>query len=281
MRLSGHESHRKPTRKSAPSRAGQNEASENRLRPKRGTSARTGARPKRGTPTRTGDRPKRGTSTRIGARPEDGAFTRNRTRPGQGTPVQTRARRVGESQLPADIYVRRVLSIVLLLVLVAALIGGLIWVGHQIKAGINATAQTQKKAVSSAPPIADCKPQDLSISFLDAPAQTRVGEGWVGRIAMVNRSKEACLTDGGPASVGLIVKSGDQTVVDQPKCAAKDAKKPLLIGPGRKWEADLEWNGLSYSNCEEQSNSGAGTYVVAIQHAGESKPVDQRVVIVR
>lgn len=177
------------------------------------------------------------------------------------------------------LYIRRALSIVLLIAIIVGLffIGRFVWNSVQISLAQHADSS---ESVDDIPePILDCQAQDLTATMTEAATTAVEGEGWSASITLTNTSDTECTTDGAGKSVGYAITSGDVPVFDTTKCADQDANKLLLLGPGRSWSTTVSWDGRSAPDCGSGSVAAPGTYVMALKvpHATGN---DQAVVVI-
>lgn len=178
-----------------------------------------------------------------------------------------------------QLYIRRVLSIVLLIAILAGLffIGRFVWNSVQISLAQHADSS---ESVDDVPePIVECRAQDLTATMTEAPATAIEGEGWSATITLTNTSDTECTTDGAGKSVGYAITSGDVPVYDTTRCADQEANKLLLLGPGRSWSTTVAWNGRHAPNCESDHVAAPGTYVMALK-APRATGNDEAVVVI-
>lgn len=174
---------------------------------------------------------------------------------------QGRARPGGAAHKPVTgpNYARRRLLVLLAAVgLVAAVVLGIVATGFWVRDTIR--QQDADKAASAAgtvyPQPVACVITDLDTS-VDMPVQAAVGAGVTADVTVTNRGSQACLVDVGGKSLGLVVVSGNATLLDSTVCPAEPTSRRLLLSAGETAQVQVAWNGMvATSECAAVPRAG-------------------------
>lgn len=149
-------------------------------------------------------------------------------------------------------------------VIVTLVIGG-IYANKQIRNFTSAnTAVANVPENDEVMPVPLCQPGDLDVQVSTNASTLQTGSHWKVKLVIKNKSARACYTEGGPNRFGISLKSGEVSVYESQKCAAKDAQIPLLLNPQKSWQMDLTWDAHVWANCKAGDVAKPGTYVATI-----------------
>lgn len=179
-------------------------------------------------------------------------------------------------KVPAKIWVRRIISTVILLALLAG-IGYLVymfvtWVGTNL-------SQTREAAVAVSAPqsvdISECQPDEIDIRMKATPTQLYVSQGMNVTVTVSTKNPTGCLLTEDTLAVELT--SGTYQVWTPTACAAN--KEDLLLADGIKTDMQFDWDARIYEQCEQVEDlfAEAGTYQLSVQVDG--KPVGEKIPI--
>lgn len=93
-------------------------------------------------------------------------------------------------------------------------------------------------------------------------------------------SEQPCLIDVGPGRVGVIITSGNQTIINTLECAGVEPEPhKLLMKAGETWKGAITWDGVVRgAGCAPLDKATAGTYVVRLLR-GEQAAGEQNVLV--
>ncbi len=163
-------------------------------------------------------------------------------------------------RVTAGMWVRRIISTIILLVAVAALV----MVGVRLYGMVHSKLtghQEQLASASSNLPveIRSCGPSDLKVQVVPETAQALVGEGIAAKVTVTGLAEPAC--EFSTADLDIQLVTGDDVVWSPTKCSDSWART-LLIGKDLSWEQTIKWAGNLYNGCDALEN-GEGTQLVA------------------
>ena len=127
--------------------------------------------------------------------------------------------------------------------------------------------------------IAECRANDVSPTFVGHSATITSGSAWKAELTLTNKGTSDCVTSGAAKDVGLLITSGNTTVVNTATCADAEARKPLLLGVGRSWKTVLSWDGTISSDCTPGEAAKPGTYVATLILGGKPTQVRETIVV--
>ena len=198
-----------------------------------------------------------------------------------GTPPRKPAR----GQVPPSLWVRRIVTGLGLLVIIALLVWGI----------AKAVSAVTKSSTPEATPSASATPTPTSTAtvtrsgtaalqdgeqatadgIVDAEGRVRIpacasadltvrptiSGGEVGQaqnisVAIENRAGVACSFEFG--HIDFKISTGDETVYDGSKCQRDRESATLLLIPGDTWNGGLTWDGGLYSGCDAKDRNSDG-----------------------
>lgn len=198
-----------------------------------------------------------------------------------GTPP----RKPAGGQVPPSLWVRRIVTGLGLLVIIALIVWGI----------AKAVSAVTKSSASEATPSASATPsptptatvarsgtaalqegeQATADGIVDAEGRVRIpacasadltvrptiSGGEVGQarnisVAIENRAGVACSFEFG--HIDFKISSGDETVYDGSKCQRDRESATLLLIPGDTWNGGLTWDGGLYSGCDAKDRNSDG-----------------------
>ncbi len=135
--------------------------------------------------------------------------------------------------------------------------------------------QDAERALSATPtsypvPVA-CDPQAIDAS-VTAPSQTAAGAGVTAALTLRNTGGQACLLDVGGANLGLVVTSGNATLLSSTTCTSNPASHMLLVDAGDSASVSLWWDGtVASSSCVSAAGAAASLAATASPSAQEQQ----------
>ncbi|MDO5060763.1 MAG: hypothetical protein Q4D73_03915 [Actinomycetaceae bacterium] len=142
---------------------------------------------------------------------------------------------------------------------------GVFYVEKQLSEYFGAQSQVDTLQVNDeALAVPLCQPGDLDVQVTTNASTLQTGSHWKVKLVIKNKSARACYTEGGPNRFGISLKSGEVSVYESQKCAAKDGQIPLLLNPQKSWQMDLTWDARVWTNCQAGDVAKPGTYVATI-----------------
>ena len=198
-----------------------------------------------------------------------------------GTPP----RKPAGGQVPPSLWVRRIVTGLGLLVIIALIVWGI----------AKAVSAVTKSSASEATPSASATPsptptatvarsgtaalqegeQATADGIVDAEGRVRIpacasadltvrptiSGGEVGQarnisVAIENRAGVACSFEFG--HIDFKISTGDETVYDGSKCQRDRESATLLLVPGDTWNGGLTWDGGLYSGCDAKDRNSDG-----------------------
>ena len=225
-------------------------------------------------------------------------------RPSGRTPSQQGKKRttVRSAQVPTSLWVRRIVTGLGLLLIVALLIWGIAKGVSALTKSKEAEPQPQSTSAQPTPTatatgaaalkdgetassdgivdadgrvrIPACAPADLTVR--PSVSDILVGQTQNVSVAIENRAGVACSFEFG--QIDLKILSGDETVYDGSKCQRDRESATLLLVPGDTWNGGLSWDGGLYSGCTPRDGNSdgatdpapAGTYRVQLMLDGKT-----------
>ncbi|WP_350258001.1 hypothetical protein [Scrofimicrobium sp. R131] len=181
-----------------------------------------------------------------------------------------------------SMWVRRIISLLVLALLVAGVGYGVFQVGRSVYAKLTEHKETVLTPEQNLPvQIAACAAKDLRVDFQPDVYNPPVGEGFSVAVTIENRGTGDCSFDTGQLAVRLVT---GEDVVWTPTACSSNWARPLLLSPDQNWTGTLKWDGHIYSECaavtndsEEPLVAGAGTYRLLGFIGEEALPGETRV----
>lgn len=206
------------------------------------------------------------------------------------------------AQVPTSLWVRRIVTGLGLLLIVALLIWGIAKGVSTLTKSKEAEPQPQPTSAQPTPTatatgaaslkdgetassdgivdadgrvrIPACAPADLTVR--PSVSDTLVGQTQNVSVAIENRAGVACSFEFG--QIDLKILSGDETVYDGSKCQRDRTSAILLLVPGDTSNGGLSWDGGLYSGCTPRDGNSdgatdpapAGTYRVQLMLDGKT-----------
>ncbi|WP_299059213.1 phage prohead protein [uncultured Actinomyces sp.] len=206
------------------------------------------------------------------------------------------------AQVPTSLWVRRIVTGLGLLLIVALLIWGIAKGVSALTKSKETEPQPQRTSAQPTPTatatgaaslkdgetassdgivdadgrvrIPACAPADLTVR--PSVSDTLVGQTQNVSVAIENRAGVACSFEFG--QIDLKILSGDETVYDGSKCQRDRTSATLLLVPGDTWNGGLSWDGGLYSGCTPRDGNSdgatdpapAGTYRVQLMLDGKT-----------
>lgn len=197
----------------------------------------------------------------------------------------TSPRKPAGGQVPPSLWVRRIVTGLGLLVIIALIVWGI----------AKAVSAVTKSSASEATPSASATPtptptatvtrsgtaalqdgeQATADGIVDAEGRVRIpacasadltvrptiSGGEVGQaqnisVAIENRAGVACSFEFG--HIDFKISTGDETVYDGSKCQRDRESATLLLIPGDTWNGGLTWDGGLYSGCDAKDRNSDG-----------------------
>lgn len=171
-----------------------------------------------------------------------------------------------KSKVTPSMWVRRIISTGILLVLVA-LLGTWLWnFGSGIldrgRDALNEQHQKSTAATEHGPiQIEDCSPKDVELRVKPEADTIKKGNGTRVSVEVKNQGKAQCIIPEGEIQIALSVGGDD---VWQPSECDSPWHPTLLLGTEKSWESTLEWDGNVYVDCKT-ATSGKGKKKAPIQ----------------
>ena len=213
---------------------------------------------------------------RLGGRPS----ARPAVRLG-GTPP----RKPAGGQVPPSLWVRRIVTGLGLLVIIALIVWGIAKAVSAVTKSSAPEATPSASATPSPTPTATVTrsgtaalqdgEQATADGIVDAEGRVRIpacasadltvrptiSGGEVGQarnisVAIENRAGVACSFEFG--HIDFKISSGDETVYDGSKCQRDRESATLLLIPGDTWNGGLTWDGGLYSGCDAKDRNSDG-----------------------
>lgn len=213
---------------------------------------------------------------RLGGRPS----ARPTVRSGGTSP-----RKPAGGQVPPSLWVRRIVTGLGLLVIIALIVWG---IAKAVSAVTKSSASETTPSVSATPsptPTATVTrsgtaalqdgEQATADGIVDAEGRVRIpacasadltvrptiSGGEVGQaqnisVAIENRAGVACSFEFG--HIDFKISTGDETVYDGSKCQRDRESATLLLVPGDTWNGGLTWDGGLYSGCDAKDRNSDG-----------------------
>lgn len=184
-----------------------------------------------------------------------------------------------------ELWLRRIVSSLLLLVVLALLVWGIVTAVRYI---LNLFAQQEaaQSAVDTSQSfsIPTCTVDDLEFSLQATSATASAGGEMNFTLTVENQTGTACRWE--TSQMRVEVTTGDLVVWQGTDCD-RSWQKTLLLSNGQPWSAELTWDGLLYQECtaltetvdgkETERETTAGTYVAHLyadeQEIGSGTPV--------
>lgn len=179
-------------------------------------------------------------------------------------------------------WLRRIVSTLVLLAVLAAVIWGLFvvgskavnWVGTMFR---DEHQRTQERATPQAVVIEDCTATNIEVTLNPTTTAPPEGAGMEVEMVVVNRGEAECALVASDISVELL--AGTDPVWSPTACSSALADLQLLLSPAEPWSRVLGWDGNVYSGCEvvmiedgaTSQAAGEGTYDLSVQLPGGSR----------
>ncbi|QVQ50967.1 hypothetical protein J4H86_19240 [Spiractinospora alimapuensis] len=106
-----------------------------------------------------------------------------------------------------------------------------------------------------------CRPQDIVVTAEADESDYASGEEPTFSLSVVNLGEQTCTVDVGPATMELVVKSGDDRVFSTADCVDNGSRNEELE-QGRPLTTTVTWDRKrSWEDCrDDDKNAGSGTY---------------------
>ncbi|WP_371152830.1 hypothetical protein [Buchananella felis] len=123
---------------------------------------------------------------------------------------------------------------------------------------------------STIPTPVACPAQEVRIEPA-IPATAAAGKPITVELAVSTTSALPCLVQAGPGTLGMVITSGQETIINTLVCAGEQPPtKQLLLKAGDSWKGSLSWDGVVRAEgCAPAGESRPGTYVVQLMLGGE------------
>jgi len=149
---------------------------------------------------------------------------------------------------PPNIYIRRIVSSVIILALLSVIVWGLYsfgtWLWSTISAGSEESGQDQTPAPVK---ISSCTEKDLDVTLSPSSTKLAVAEGMTVVMHISAKSGAECKLE--PDTLDLTLTVGGYPVWTPTKCAAPEDTK--LIAKGLEVEREYTWEARIYESCEQ------------------------------
>lgn len=163
-------------------------------------------------------------------------------------------------------------------VLTVVLVIGLVALLLVPKLLLQLRGEPQPKPTVYPTPVA-CPAEAVRIE-LAIPEVAAAGKPLAIEMSVSTTSELPCLIPAGASSLGMLITSGQETVINTLACAGEQAApRPLLLKAGDLWKGSLSWDGVVRGEgCAPVAEAQAGTYVIQLLLNGE-KVGDQHVLV--
>lgn len=208
-------------------------------------------------------------------------------RPGAGP--QAAGGRPGGPKKQKTPWVRRIVSTLILLALLAGLIFALVTAVKWVLSVIG--AEHERSTVSSLPQpveILPCKPGSIDVEVTPSDTEIPEGAGFTVEVELLNSTQTECSFEVEDLDVSLSV--GGYDVWTPTACKADD--RTLLLASEQEWKTSFKWNGGVYVDCERvnldvQDEAGkpipatasSGVYDLVVGLSGAEEPVHLEIVV--
>ena len=237
------------------------------------------------------NRPRSSSASTSRSRASSASTSRSRApragRPGARPTVRSGGtpRKPGGGQVPPSLWVRRIVTGLGLLVIIALVVWGIAKAVSAVTKSSALEATPSASATPSPTPTATVTrsgtaalqdgEQATADGIVDAEGRVRIptcasadltvrptiSGGEVGQarnisVAIENRAGVACSFEFG--HIDFKISSGDETVYDGSKCQRDRESATLLLIPGDTWNGGLTWDGELYSGCDAKDRNSDG-----------------------
>ena len=197
----------------------------------------------------------------------------------------TSPRKPAGGQVPPSLWVRRIVTGLGLLLIIALLVWGIAKAVSAVTKSSTPEATPSASATPTPPPTATVTrsgtaalqdgEQATADGIVDAEGRVRIpacasadltvrptiSGGEVGQaqnisVAIENRAGVACSFEFG--HIDFKISTGDETVYDGSKCQRDRESATLLLVPGDTWNGGLTWDGGLYSGCDAKDRNSDG-----------------------
>ncbi len=192
---------------------------------------------------------------------------------------------MSNARVTPQMWVRRIVSSILLIAVVAALIlGGVKGYGALHKRLSAHQEKVSSTNVNLPVSIAQCRGANLEVTTQFDPSVAPVGSGTKVDVTVTNRGSEECSLETADVQVSLL--SGEQ-VIWSPTLCSETWDRQLLLGAAKSWQGTLSWNGGLYDECqsltggdeETQLIADEGTYQLRVALLGEKTAPDRQLLV--
>ncbi len=153
-------------------------------------------------------------------------------------------------------WVRRIVSTLILLLVLALLLWGLVKIGGWVKTILTDEHERATQGAVIEPAVIEpCSSDALRVTVTPVLTAVQEGEGFDVSVAVENVGASDCSFSLSTLEITLGSENG---LLWTPSACTSSWDKELLLGAGKSWSTSLAWDGHVYADCELVKVDGFG-----------------------